>query len=403
MWRALAIACAILPFGCRQLLSSDSYQFTGGEDASGTDTGASEQEAGTGDDGAPGCKLARPPERKFVTELGGTTDLVYVTRNMEIGETTGDDNVPRFLKLGYDLDNRCGPERGCKNPLDMNPEARAGVNGIDDALGRMIANIRPMFGTEIVSSALVNQEMADGQLPPMALIRIRNYDGLQDDNHVDVDWYFPVLADGEGGAPADAGSPAKWDGTDIWPIEATTFVQAGSPDGKTPGGASLERTSTEAYVASYRLVAKFPEGIPFRFWLFGAPLYSPVVTGDLYPNTMSKKFELHNGLITGRSSMRDVLALIPVMTQALPSMIPLCTDSPLYPDISDFICTYPDLSSTSNESADCDMMSLALGFDTVTAKVGSVVVVAPPQPLCPPEFDPSKRPCFLARDGGADP
>ena len=127
------------------------------------------------------------------------------------------------------------------------------------------------------------------------------------------------------------------------------------------------------------------------------------MTADLYPNTQTKKFELRNGLITGRSAMRDVLGLIPVMTQALPTMMALCTDSPLYPTISDFICTYPDLSLANNPASDCDMMSVALGFDTVPAKVGSVVMVTPPQPLCPPETDPAKQPCFAARDGGADP
>jgi hypothetical protein len=112
---------------------------------------------------------------------------------------------------------------------------------------------------------------------------------------------------------------------------------------------------------------------------------------------------MRNGVIAGRSAMRDVLSLIPVMTQQLPIMLVLCTDSPLYPDISDFICTYPDLSSTNTDGTDCDTMSVAIGFDAVQAKVGSVVVVTPPQPLCPPASDPAKQPCFAPRDGGADP
>jgi hypothetical protein len=407
MRRALAIAYAIFPLGCRQLLSSDSYKFVDGDDA-GSGGGSVIEEGGTieaGDDGSPGCKLAHPLERKLTAEVGGKTELVFVTHKMDVGESSDGDGSPRYLKLGYDLDNQCGGERKCKNPLDTKPEERAGITGVDDALGRMIANIMPRFGTPIVSSDLVNQETAAGQLPPMALFRIRNYDGLQDDNHVDVDWYAPVLAstDGDGGAPTDAGSSAKWDGSDVWPVEPSTFVQPASADGKTPGGAMLERTSTDAYVTSYHLIAKFPEGIPFRFWLFGAPLYSPVVTADLYPNTITQKFELRNGLITGRSSMRDVLGLIPVMTLALPTQQALCADSLLYPDISDFICTYPDLSSTNSSSADCDMMSVALGFDTVVAKIGGVLVLTPPQPLCPPESDPAQHPCFVPLEGGADP
>jgi hypothetical protein len=406
MWRALAIACAMLPLGCRQLLSSDSYQFVATGEDSGAGGGAAQTaEGGTNSDASEDgsvCKLARPLERTLTAEVGGTTELVFVTRVMDVGETTGDDGVPRFLKLGYDLDNHCG-DRRCRNPLDQNPQDRAGVDGIDDALGRMIANIKKTFDTEIVSSAQVNQQTNDGQIPPVALFRIRNYDGLQDDNHVDVDWYAPVLlgATAEAGIP-DGGTAPKWDGNDVWPIEPTTFEQPPSADGKMPGHGMVPRTSIEAYVSSYHLVAKFPDGIPFRFWLFGAPLYSPVVTASIFPNTITKKFELRDGLITGRASMRDVLSLIPVMTLALPTNAALCTDSPLYPNISDFICTYPDLSSSSNEGSDCDMMSASLGFDTAPAKIGEVIQVTPPAPLCPPEIDPAKLPCFTLPDGGAD-
>ena len=190
--------------------------------------GGAVDEAGAteaGDDGSPGCKLARPLNRKIKDEVPGKNELVFVTHNMDVGETTDTDGIPRYLKLGYDLNDTCGAERKCKNPLDMNPEGRAGINGIDDALGRMIASIKMTFGTEIVSSALVNQETADAQLPPMAMFRIRNYGGQQDDNQVDVDWFHPVLAnaDSDGGQVADAGPPAKWDGTDVWPVEPSAF------------------------------------------------------------------------------------------------------------------------------------------------------------------------------------
>jgi hypothetical protein len=155
-------------------------------------------------------------------------------------------------------------------------------------------------------------------------------------------------------------------------------------------------------VTTYHLVAKFPDGIPFRFWLFGAPLYSPVLTANIFPNTITRKFELRDGLITGRASMRDVLRLIPTMTLALPTATAICADNPLYPSISDFICTYPDLSSSSNESADCDMMSASLGFDTAPAKIGDVIAVTPPAPSCPPEVDPASVPCFTLPDAGTD-
>src|SRR3954454_22413499 len=103
---ALAIACAIFPLGCRQLLSSDSYQFATGGDSdgaggSGGDSVVEDARATeAGDDGAPGCKLARPLDRTITAEVPGNNELVFVSHNMDVTETTDTDGIPRYLKLG---------------------------------------------------------------------------------------------------------------------------------------------------------------------------------------------------------------------------------------------------------------------------------------------------------------
>jgi hypothetical protein len=400
MRTAIAIASAILPLGCRQLLSSDSYHFDGiegpdsGVDAT-VDDHANGPEASDGDANA--CKLSVPPERHLFTEAPGAVELVFVMRTIDLGDVPGMDGVPGFRKLGYDLDGRCtagGDPPTCNNALRSGP-VRDGIQGVDDSLGEMISSVKETFGQEIITSKLVNDDVDRGALPPTSILRIRGYDGLQDDNHVDVDWLFPVLAASGDGGDAGVALPPAWDGKDSWDVQPSTFMQPASPDGTIVGGAVLQRSSSDAWVTNYRLVAKFPEGIPFRFWHFTAGLWGAGIAADIFPNTVTGKFELRKGVVTGRASMHDVFALVPIMTKQLPAGFVVCTDSPVYPSIRDWMCAYPDLTSAQAGPSmpKCDLLSVAMGFETVTTSIGSTVDEAPPPKLCPPETDPAVQAC----------
>jgi hypothetical protein len=407
MRKALAIACAILPLGCRQLLSSDSYRFDGTETTgTGGSTGVDASADGASHDAsgsdATACRPLVPPASNLMTEVGGTVDLTFAMRTVDLGDVPGTDGVPGFRRLGYDLDGRCtsaGDPPTCTNALRAGA-ADDGIDGVDDSLGDMISNIVVKFGQVIITSALVNDEVKSGVLPPTSILRITGYDGLQDDNHVDVEWLFPVnTAGGDAGddAASDAASaaPPTWDGTDMWPVQPNTFVQPASPDGTVAGGAVVERKSIDAWVSNYRLVAKFPDGIPFRFWHFTAGLYNAVIAADIFPNTATRQFELRKGVISGKTSMHDVFALIPIMTKQLPASFALCTDSPLYPPIRDWMCGYADLVSDPGDAAlpKCDLLSVAMGFETSAAIVGPTMDEPPPAKLCPPETDPAAQAC----------
>jgi hypothetical protein len=404
MRKALAIACAILPLGCRQLLSSDSYHFDATETPdAGLDAAADRSTSGDATDAdANACKLLVPPGPSMTDEAFGTVELVFAMRTIDLGDVPGQDGVPGFQRLGYDLDGRCtsgGDPPTCTNALREGPAAD-GIQGVDDSLGDMISGIMGKFGQEIITSALVNDQVNKGILPPTSILHISGYDGLQDDNHVDVEWLFPVNvsagdAGDDGGGEAAVGIPPTWSGADTWPVQPNTFVQPKSPDGTNPGGAVLERKSVDAWVSHYRLVAKFPEGIPFRFWHFTAGLYGAVIAADIFPNTATKQFELRKGVVSGKTSMHDVFALIPIMTKQLPGGFALCTDSPLYGTIRDWMCGYPDLTSApaGPTPPKCDMLSVAMGFETSAAIVGPTIDEAPPPKLCPPESDPGAQAC----------
>jgi hypothetical protein len=404
MQKALAIACAILPLGCRQLLSSDSYRFDGTEISdAGLDTTTSDQSSADAPDGdANGCKPLVPPARSMTRDAGGAVDLTFVMRSVDLGDVPGADGTPGFRRLGYNLDGRCtsaGDPPTCQNPMRAAP-AEDGIQGIDDSLGDMIANVVVKFGQVIITSELANDQVNQGILPPTSILRIRNYDGLQNDDQVDVDWLFPVLSTasdaGDGGeSDASRGKPPAWDGTDVWPVQPSTFVQPPSPDGTIPGGAVLERKSIDAWVSNYRLVAKFPEGIPFRFWHLTAGLYNATIAADIFPNTATHQFELRKGVVVGAATMHDVFALIPIMTKQLPASFALCTDSPLYPDIRDWMCSYPDLALAPPGTTlpKCNLLSVAMGFETSMATVGATMDEAPEEKLCPPDTDPAVQAC----------
>jgi hypothetical protein len=392
MRRALAIACAVFPLSCRQLLSSDSYHF-GPEP--GADASEDQMSGGDAPSDAPGCTLSVPPASTAMGETGGTLELVFVMRTIDLGDVPGADGVPGYQKLGYDLDGRCtrgGDRATCVNPLPPGPD-EDGFAGVDDALGHMVASIKANFGAEIITSALVNDQVARGVLPPTSILHITGYDGLQDDNHVDVEWLFPVLpnaSDGGDAASDAAASPPAWDGSDVWPIQTPTFVE--------PGGAAIARASTDAYVSRYRLVAKFPDGITYRFWHLAVSFYGAVIAADIVPNAGTGKVELRKGVVTGKAPMRDVTGLIPIMTSNLPGGTPLCADGPLFPTIRDWMCGFPDLTAapSSDPRPRCDMLSVAMGFETAPAKIGAVIDEPPPPKLCPKETDPAEQGCDFA-------
>src|SRR5262245_317349 len=102
MRTAIAIACAILPLGCRQLLSSDTYHFDGVETPdSGYDAGMADRSSGgaeASDGDANACKLSAPPERNTTRDLGGTVELVYVMNNIDLGDVPGKDGVPGYRR-----------------------------------------------------------------------------------------------------------------------------------------------------------------------------------------------------------------------------------------------------------------------------------------------------------------
>jgi hypothetical protein len=212
---------------------------------------------------------------------------------------------------------------------------------------------------------------------------------------------LPKAGDG-GDAGADAAAmPPLWDGNDVWPIQPPTFMAPAPPDATDAGGAVIARAATEAYVSHYRLVAKFPDGITYRFWHLSVSFYGAVIAADIVPNTATNQFELRKGVVTGKAPMRDVTALIPVMTSKLPGGTPLCTDGALYPTIRDWMCGFPDLTSKeADPRPHCDMLSVAMGFETARAKIGAVVDEPPPAKLCPKETDPAVQGCDFAAEAG---
>jgi len=147
-------------------------------------------------------------------------------------------------------------------------------------------------------------------------------------------------------------------------------------------------------VSNYRLVAKFPENIPFRFWYFVAPLRSPTLTADLFPDTLNHRFLLQHGMISGVALMTDFLAQIPIMTIQLPLGMPLCKDDLLYPPIHEWMCSFSDATSQSAPGTLCDSISVGYAFDAAPATVGTTVHPSPAAPLCPEGKDPGQDPCF---------
>jgi len=167
------------------------------------------------------------------------------------------------------------------------------------------------------------------------------------------------------------------------------------------GGPLISRSSVDGYVSNYRLIARFPDGIPFRFSYVTAGLFAGTLSVEIVPNVMPKPYEFRNGLLTGRIPRRDIFADIPVMTYLLSGQ-PVCTNVPaVYSIVRNWLCSFADLTSKSAEGTlpNCDMLSFGLAFQPVLAKVGTMVEEPPLPKLCPPEADPVNETCDLSESG----
>jgi hypothetical protein len=195
-----------------------------------------------------GCALVTFPDRPAgATDLGQDAGVrVFAMRRASFGFATTNWN-----QYGFDRDQFCthnpdSPMEGCR-PLRGAPmPVEDGLNGRDNSLG---ANLGPLFTGVDFNESELNSSIGDGVRT--LGVRVVSYGGANDAQVV-VEW-FPI----QHGRASDGTATLRWDGTDVWSIDARLAYDPGSP------GTVLIR-SNSGYTNCGTLVARLPARVPIR-------------------------------------------------------------------------------------------------------------------------------------------
>jgi hypothetical protein len=371
---ALAFALCPLSGGCGYYNAS---LLSGAGDASPQVDGA----AG----GGPGvCPHAAAPEKPSVSDAGGDLDLLIAMRTIVLMADADAGIFP-----GYDIDRTCtcqGENSSCLVPTWATASHCDGPLGRDNAVGQLLAELAiflPVF----------NQDSWNAQVEAGAfssIARIRGYNGLPDDDQVELSWYglgqyWNIHKEADGGD-----SHPRWDGTDTWPVVSSALEPIPQADGGV--GYDVERplfTDRLAYVAGGVAVGNLPRG-ELKLSPTMTMVFTDVfVTARLVSGAQGWRAE--NGVISGAWALQDIFSQLGYLEVA---GIPICKGSPPYSIVKSKICSYADIyRNRGTANTPCDSISIGVGFTGTAARFGPVEPPYADQNNCTAETDPATDSC----------
>lgn len=344
---------------------------TGGAGGAGG-SGAGGEVAGSG--GGP-CVSATYPPPPGAAQTGGDIAFVAALRVIDLGDQTPDGS------LGLDLDDRCtclGDGPSCPAPDFAKEDACDGPGGVDNGLAKVFQFLSALVGGTFDS---INLSLQANQGDWSQLFRVRNYNGLENDDQIEVAMYMSP------GLEVD-GALAVWDGSDTFRIAATSVVPGGTAE--QPAFVDLK-----GYVSGGVLVASLPTSaitLATDETEVAMDLTAGLVTAEIVP--VGSSYGLRNGIIAGRWRNVDVFTMLSALRDGNGS--PICQGQLIYNTLKGKICGHTDIRSALGSPTDpCDAISVGIGFEADPAQLGFVAEPPPPLPGCSDETDPIHDACGL--------
>lgn len=346
---------------------------TGGSGGAGASTGAGGEGGSGGTAGGPCVSKTYPPPPSS-GKTGGTTTFVAALRAIDLGDLNADGS------LGLDLDDRCtclGDGPSCPSPSFATADHCDGPGGVDNGLARVFEFLSVLVGGTF-DSANLSEQANLGEWSQ--LFRVRNYNGEDDDDQVEVAMYTS--------SGLENGGVAAWNGLDVFRIAASSIG---------PGGTSEDPAFVDpkAYVTGGVLVAALSKSavtLTIGESEVAVDITAGLIQAEIVP--VGGSFGLRKGIIAGRWRNADVFPMLSALRDGTGA--PICQGQLLYDTLKDKICSNTDIRSTLGSPTDpCDALSMGIGFEADPAQLGTVD--APPMPLpgCAPEDDPILDACDL--------
>ncbi len=325
------------------------------------------------------CDNRVAPARPTGSDGPDGPEILFGLRMVQLQQDEG----AAWASIGLDLDGfcteapayatECLPPRRSRPPED-------GDDGIDNVFGAELFPLVDLAVPGLETTARAAQE--EGKLP---IVRIRGWNGMDDDPRVDVaitNSIYMVRADGDGPAehvlnsafePVDmAGTrlpfPA-WDGTDYGFFRDTTFLD-GNPDQPTI------RDDT-AYVVNRYVVARLPERVEILFPAMDVGVLVRLTDATAIGRISDDGSTLENATVSGRWSILDLLSTA--------ENVGICRDSDSYGILSGQLDTIADVRSragTGGEGIRCDALSLGVVFQGSRLQWGGLTPGPPVRNVC---------------------
>ncbi|MBX3274447.1 MAG: hypothetical protein KF729_29550 [Sandaracinaceae bacterium] len=337
----------------------------------GTDAGGVTPDGG-------GCNNRDVPPRPTAADGADTEEIIFGLRQVVLQQREGD----VWRGIGRDLDGLCTypPDypTECRPPRRARPPAD-GDDGIDNVFGSDLYPLVELAVRGLEDTARQAQE--EGRLP---VVRIRGWNGMDDDPRVDVtvtNAIYAVRSDGDAPQPhtvnADfepevmgARAPLPlWDGTDFGFFRRDTFFD-GDPDRPTI------RDDT-AYVSNRFVVARLPERVEILFPARDVGVLVRLTDATAVGRISDDGLTLERATVAGRWSVLDLLSTA--------ENVGICRDSESYEILSGQLDTIADVRSrpgTGGEGVECDALSLGVVFTGSRMRWGGLTDGPPVRNVC---------------------
>lgn len=286
--------------------------------------------------------------------------------------------------LGLDLDRFCscqGEPASCIARSDQDKDLACDLpEGRDNQLTSLFNLIEFVLGLDTEADSLGTLYSEFAELGRWTVVfRVSGYNGLPNDDKVRVEWYP------SNGLYSDAGTTPVWNGTDEWAVTPSAVVD--------PNAAPIDIKplffDNDAYVTNGMLVFSLQQGellVTNGLTRLAITISDGTVMGQIDPYGGS--YVLRNGIIAGRVSEQNQFKMVAEFRDH--NGAPFCTSgNPYWLATRDGICRGSDIQIGSPApNKRCDAISLALGFEADTAKVGGVGQIMSGQMDCPTGEDP---------------
>lgn len=347
-----------------------------------------------------GCVSAGLPTEADRPAAGSTEDLGPITfaiSSMAMGsrDRAGLKTPGAWRGLGMDLDGMCTRSETCEGQeLAPCKTAGAGVpeDGAycrDNTFGKMEAEVVAGQSSELgLSNDGFNCALCNGDYN--LVFRITGYNGQLDDDRIRIDIYPSGGIDRELDWQCVSGDEVSWHQHDqeCWWKTNEDFTL--SPDGLAPQAAppggipNAVLYDQSAYVREGYVVARLPADALFWFpgsravtLAFPLKLQGGIVVGKLAKDEAGA-WKILDGTVAGRARRSDLLDGF--------RQLGMCEDHPLWGLAQTTLRMNMDLlaSGAMDEEAECDAMSVGIGFEARQAKVSGKVAPVSALPGCSP-------------------